>query len=102
MANFKKFMSGTLATLILVGMLANGISARDFEDVSSDNRYSEQIGILSDIGIIKGTSENEFSPDEPVTREQMALFLFRLMIANDNAGPINSTSFTDLYDDTYS
>ena len=32
----------------------------------------------------------------------MALLLFRLMIANDNAGPINSTSFTDLYDDTYS
>ena len=102
MANFKKFMSGTLAALILVGMLANGISAKEFEDVGSDNRYSEQIGILSDIGIIKGTSENEFSPDEPVTREQMALLLFRLMIANDNAGPINSTSFTDLYDDTYS
>ena len=102
MANFKKFMSGTLAALILVGMLANGISAKEFEDVGSYNRYSEQIGILSDIGIIKGTSENEFSPDEPVTREQMALLLFRLMIANDNAGPINSTSFTDLYDDTYS
>ena len=62
MANFKKFMSGTLAALILVGMLANGISAKEFEDVGSDNRYSEQIGILSDIGIIKGTSENEFSP----------------------------------------
>ena len=102
MANFKKFMSGTLAALILVGMLAGGVSAKEFDDVGSDNRYTEQIGILSDIGIIKGTSDSEFSPDELVTREQMALLLFRLMIANDNAGPVNSTAFTDLYDDTYS
>ena len=102
MGNLKKFMSGSLAALLLVGMMATGISAKSYADVGADDEYAEQIGILSDIGVIKGTGEDEFSPEENVTREQMALLLFRLMIGKDTAGSINTTAFTDLYDDTYS
>lgn len=102
MGNLKKFLSVSLSTLMLVGMMSTGISAKSFSDVPADSDYAEQIGILSDIGVIKGTNEDEFSPDENVTREQMALLLFRLMIAKDTAGTLNTTAFTDLYDDTYS
>ena len=99
---FKRFISGSLATLMIVAAMMTGAQAKVFDDVNTDEHFAEQIEILTDIGIIKGTGETEFSPDDPVSREQMALFLFRLMIGNDNAGGINTTPFTDLYDDTYS
>ncbi len=94
-------MSGSLATLMIVTALMTGAQAKSYDDIAPSDRYAEQIEILSDIGVIKGTSDTEFSPDEKVTREQMAMLLFRLMIGKDSAGRINSTSFTDLYDDTY-
>ena len=102
MVNFKRLMSGSLTCLMLAGVMSTGVYAKSYDDVSADAPFSEQIGILSDIGVVKGTAENEFSPDEPVTREQMALLLFRLMIGKDSAGSLNTSPFTDLYDDTYS
>ena len=98
----KKSLSVSLAALLIAGNMAAGISAVDYNDVKPENSFSEQIGILSDIGVIKGTGANEFSPDDKVTREQMALLLFRLMIGKDTAGTLNTTSFNDLYDETYS
>ncbi len=102
MKNLKRFISGSLATLMLVGAMITGASAKSYDDVASTDRYAEQIEILSDIGVIKGTSETEFSPDEKVTREQMALLLFRLMIGKDTAGTVNTSPFTDLNNETYS
>lgn len=104
MTNFKtavrRFASFTLA-LMLVATMAIGVSAKSFSDVG-ENDYAEQIDILSDIGIIVGTSQTEFSPSAGVTREQMALLLFRTMLGRNNAGAVNTTAFTDLYDTTYS
>ena len=94
-----------LATFVLAVLLtasiAFGVSAKSFDDVGEDYSYAEQVDILSDIGIIVGTSADEFSPDVNVTREQMALLLFRTMLARSSAGTENTTSFTDLYDPTY-
>ncbi len=94
-------MSGSLATLMIVAALMTGAQAKEYDDVSPDHLYAEQIEILSDIGVIKGTSETEFSPDERVTREQMSLLLSRLMVGKDTAGRINTTAFSDLANDTY-
>lgn len=102
MKNLKRFISGALATVMVAASLMTGTFAKSHDDVKPSDRYAEQIEILSDIGVVKGTSENTFSPDEKVTREQMALLLFRLMIGKDSAGMVNTTAFTDLYDPTYS
>ncbi|MBQ8509039.1 MAG: S-layer homology domain-containing protein [Clostridia bacterium] len=101
MGNLKQILSGTLAAVLAAGMMSTGIAAKSYDDVASTDDFAEQIGILSDIGVIKGTSETEFSPEDSVTREQMALLLFRLMIGKDSAGTLNTTAFTDLYDETY-
>ena len=95
-------MSGIVATAMVLASLVTGTHAKSYDDVASTDRYAEQIEILSDIGVVKGTSETEFSPDKKVTREQMALLLFRLMIGKDTAGTNNTTAFTDLYDHTFS
>ena len=86
---------GTVSATVISG------SAKSFEDVAPESQYSEQIEILSDMGIILGTSENSFSPNANVSREQMALLLYRLMTGKDNAGRVNTSPFTDLYEPTY-
>lgn len=97
---FKKILAPTLAALMVAGS-GSAVFAKNYEDVDTDHKASTEISILSDIGVIKGTSEDKFSPDDNVTREQMATLLFRLMLGRDDAGRVNTTSFTDLYEPYY-
>jgi S-layer homology domain. len=95
-----------LAGIISAGMMLSA-SAKTFSDVATSGSYAEQIGILSDMGVIVGTGVDTngnavFSPDQAVTREQMALLMFRFMLNRNSAGNVNSSSFKDLYDNTYS
>lgn len=100
MNGMKKFIGLSLASL-MVASLGTVSFAKTYDDVTSDSPAQTEISILSDIGVIKGTSENLFSPDEHVTREQMATLLFRLMLGRDDAGRVNTTKFTDLYEPYY-
>ncbi len=104
MQKSKKFFALLLSVLMILGTVSATVisgSAKSFDDVAPESQFSEQIEILSDMGIILGTSENEFSPKANVSREQMALLLYRLMTGKDNAGRINTSPFTDLYEPTY-
>ena len=98
--SFKRILSAVLASLIVCAAIP-AVAARSFNDVTAENAAKDEIDILSDIGVIVGTSENEFSPEQNVTREQMALFLFRLMLNKQSGGRVNTSPFKDLYDDTY-
>lgn len=100
MNHFKKILALALSALMLFGATVS-VSAKRFDDVANDNAFAEQIDLLSEIGVILGTSQNEFSPNASVTREQMALLLYRMMLGDDNAGNVNTSPFTDLYDPTY-
>ncbi len=110
MSLVKRFIKRA-GTLALAVMIAAGVmlsaSAKSFADVGNTHSYAEQIGILSDMGVIVGTGVNadgkaEFSPDQKVTREQMALLMFRFMLNRSSAGTVNTSPFKDLRDDTYS
>ena len=48
-----------------------------FTDVQNGKWYTEAVIWASDCGIVKGTSETTYSPDAPITREQIATILFR-------------------------
>lgn len=101
----KRASALALAMMLVVGMLLTA-SAKNFADVGTEHPYAEQIGILSDMGVIIGTGVDEdgnalFSPEKKVTREQMALLLFRFMLNRSSAGTVNSSPFTDLCDSTY-
>ena len=104
MLKLKKTLAVFLAVLMVsAGALSAVIipSAKDFSDVAPDNAFAAQIDMLSDIGVIKGTNDTEFSPTENVTREQMALLLYRLMTGKDNSGRVNTSPFVDLYEPAY-
>ena len=98
--SIKRLFSGVLASTI-VALSVPAVWAGSYADVLETDPARDQIDILSDIGVIVGTSETEFSPEENVTREQMALLLFRLMLNKKDGGPVNTSPFLDLYDDTY-
>ena len=93
-------MSSTLAALMVAGC-GTMTFAKNYDDVKNDHSAKTEISILSDIGVIKGTSSNEFSPEDDVTREQMAALLFRLMLGRDDAGRVNTSNFKDLYEPYY-
>ena len=98
--SFKRLLSGVLTSALIL-TCAPAVFARSYQDVTESNPAKDEIDILSDIGVIVGTSENEFSPEDNVTREQMALLLFRLMLNKADGGRVNTSPFKDLYDATY-
>lgn len=100
MNGFRKFLGTTLATLMVAGS-GTMVFAGNYNDVDDNHIAKTEISILSDIGVIKGTGENEFSPNDRVTREQMAALMFRLMLNKEDAGRVNTTNFTDLYEPYY-
>ena len=49
----------------------------DFADVASGSYYENAVIWGAENGIVNGTSASTFTPDEPVTREQLVTFLYR-------------------------
>ncbi|MEM9200469.1 MAG: trypsin-like serine protease [Actinomycetota bacterium] len=76
-------------TVTMPGMLVQGPDeltadcltpvAHPFFDVAPDSFAGGAIGCLFALGVTGGTSATTFSPSDPVTREQMAAFLARLV-----------------------
>ena len=48
-----------------------------FKDVGGDAYYAEAVAWAVEIGVTNGTGEDRFSPDDLITREQLATFLYR-------------------------
>ena len=55
-----------------------GAPAAGFTDVPAGQYYSDAVDWLLHRGVTTGTGPNRFSPDDVVTRAQMATFLWRL------------------------
>lgn len=49
----------------------------DFTDVASNMYYADAVAWAQANGIVNGTSATTFSPNDPITREQMATILYR-------------------------
>ncbi len=102
MRNLKKFLALALAMLMLVACFS--VSA--FDD-TKDSDYAEAIQLLSDLQVIRGFNENEFKPNEDVTRWQMALMITKLKTGKVEETDArwydvtNTTPFTDLVVDQY-
>ncbi len=48
-----------------------------FSDVADSEWYTYAVSWAAAAGIVKGTGDNEFSPDDTMTREQLVTLLFR-------------------------
>jgi len=67
--------------LILVRML--GLEAdvtENFDDVDASKYYYKEIGIAKALGLTTGVGDNKFNPTEPITRQDMFVLAYRIML----------------------
>ena len=100
MRKITKLLTLALAALMIMSVMP--VSAA-FTDVSVDDEaLSDAVELLSTLGVAKGTTDTTFGPEELVTRQQMAAFVYRLMKAGRSSeGGVNTTAFADLEDSTF-
>jgi hypothetical protein len=73
---------GQMASFLSRAVLKSGGTLPPAADAFGDDDASvheQAIGRLAAAGLVQGTSPGRFSPDGPVTREQMATFLVRVL-----------------------
>ena len=68
---------------LLQGERVRGPSRSWFTDNHSDDRFQGQVNIAADLGFAAGTN-GRFEHRSPVRRDHMALFLLRLVVAQDD------------------
>jgi len=86
------------AFLIRAFRLAPLYYTEKFQDVNSWDWYSGVVETVSKYGIALGTSENVFSPNLPLTREQMVVMLMRAYNKSAVILPKDqSLNYTDAY-----
>lgn len=61
---------------LLAGGSGPGVAAERFSDVPADAWYAEAVATATAAGIVQGAG-GKFRPNDPVTREEMAVMLFR-------------------------
>lgn len=97
----KEMTRAELAKIIVKSM---GVSeqpemAARFRDVSPDCWCRGYIGALVTMGITQGTSETEFSPEAPITRQELVSFFIRAFGLEEDAKNVKTTAdLSDLQD----
>ena len=76
----------------------NGDAKNTFADVSSDNWSATYIASAKAHGLIMGVSENEFAPLSAVTREDIAVILYRATLLAGKTYETKKENFTDFDD----
>ena len=66
---------------MISGLMVMGASTASCADVTSENNV-EAIEVLKAVGIMVGGQNGDFTPDQNVTRNEMAVVMFNLMEHN--------------------
>ena len=83
MRNLKRALSLTLASVMLLGMMVIGTSAAAGYDDVKENDNVEAIEVLQAVEVMVG-DDRGFGPDRPVTRNEMAVVMGKLLNLNYN------------------
>jgi hypothetical protein len=75
-------------------------STHNFKDVAKGQWYSDAVAWAAANGIVSGITSTEFAPDSDISREQMALIIYRFAKMQDYDVTIKSdiSSFADTAD----
>jgi len=72
-------------------------SASSFTDVKSGEWYADAVAWAAQSGVVKGTSDTTFSPDANITRQDLALMLYRF--ANYSGKNVSGSSDLSKFSD---
>ncbi|MFQ9635909.1 MAG: S-layer homology domain-containing protein [Eisenbergiella sp.] len=81
----------------LAGINPDSYKTRSFTDVKADAYYAAYVEWAAQKNIVKGTGDKLFSPDAPVTREQMAVMMVNYagQMGYSIPTPLASVTFAD-------
>ena len=83
-------------TWVETGWIAPGeLFARQFLDVNPSSYYAQPVAWLVANDITTGTTPTTYAPDAPVTRAQLATFLYRLAANDSHNDDTPTTATTD-------
>lgn len=87
---------GSVATILFRLAQAKGVAA-DFSDVAEGAWYAEAVGWAAKYGVVNGFEDGTFKADSSITREQLAVMLYRFanLLAVDTKATGNLGSFAD-------
>ena len=76
---------------------APAASASSFTDIAAGAYYENAVNWAAENGIVSGASKTSFLPDDPVTREQLAVILYRYAQykSYDVTGSTDLSAYTD-------
>lgn len=77
---------------------SGGVSAAPFTDVAVSASYADAVAWAYATGVVNGTSDTTFSPNDTITREQIVTMFYRYAqnVANADMTPLDSlAAFTD-------
>ena len=90
-------MSRAMLVTVLYRLSGEPAVSQDsgFADVAADAYYADAVSWATEQGIVTGTSQTAFSPDESVTREQMAALLYRYAGEPSAAEDLSAYAYAD-------
>lgn len=68
-----------LICLVVIGVAPYKAAAASYTDVSNSAWYVDAVNYVTEHGIMQGTGNNRFSPDEILTRGQFVTLLYRMV-----------------------
>ena len=100
MRNLKRALSLALASVMLLGMMVVGSSAKGLDDFSDNAEIvnKDAVAVTSAIGLFDGYEDGSFGPKNVVTRAEMAVIISTMLYgAGVNVNQFAETSvFTDV------
>ena len=82
--------------IVLCADLQRASGKTGFEDVPEDAWYAEYVGSLVSSGVTNGIDDKHFGVGQPITRQDMAVMIFRAL--NGGSGEYKETEFSDRED----
>ncbi|WP_240416330.1 cadherin-like beta sandwich domain-containing protein [Paenibacillus periandrae] len=80
-----------------IGLTSETSSKIKFTDVRSNDWFEGQAYAATEAGIVTGYDDQTFRPNQPISREEMAVMIYRAMkfAGFDDAGAVQKVTFTD-------
>jgi hypothetical protein len=72
-----------------------------FADIAPTDYYYAAINFLAQLGITAGCGNNNYCPQQDVTRDEMAIFMVRAIYGGDNFSYSSTPYFTDVQPSTF-
>ncbi|MDI4647439.1 S-layer homology domain-containing protein [Cohnella hashimotonis] len=77
----EKMTRADFVMMVIKGLSLDANNDVNFSDVKKESYYYDAIGVAKKMGIVKGTGEDAFNPEIPITREDVAVISARALAA---------------------